>query len=315
MNLSKNIQSVISKAGALSLLLITFTGTEVKAQLHPLGAMYFQNQYLGNPAMAGLEQGLRADLAYRKQWSAIPGAPETQALTADYGSSKKAGIGLNIYNDEAGLQKKTRVMGTYAYHLPVNDNGTKLSFGVSLGFMDERIMNENINGESNDLSVSKFNERDTYIDGDFGFAFTSKRLNLQGAVPNLKSFFKTDEQVANVVDQSRYFAAMSYKFSLPNILEGIGLEPKVAYRDIRGYKSMMDAGTNITLANNQVNVLAMYHSNESTTFGMGVKYKSLMVFNGMYTSGTSALRGYSNGNFELNLRVNISELKLGGEKN
>ena len=90
MKLSKNIQSVISKAGVFSLLLITFN-KEVKAQLHPMGAMYFQNQYLANPAMAGLESGLRADLAYRKQWSSIPGAPETQSITADYGSSKKAG--------------------------------------------------------------------------------------------------------------------------------------------------------------------------------------------------------------------------------
>ena len=305
-----NIKTFISKAGIFSLLLLAFNNTEVKAQLHPLGAMYFQNQYLSNPAMAGLEEGLRADLAYRKQWSSIPGAPETQSLTADYGSAKKSGVGVSIYNDEAGLQKKTRVMGSYAYHLPLNSNGSKLSFGVSLGFMDERLMNEKMNtvNRDYDAAVAKFSDRETYVDGDFGFALSTNKLNIQGALPNLKSFFGSDQQEGNLVDQARYFAAVSYKFYLANTLDGLGVEPKVVYRDIKGYKSIADIGTNLTLANNQVNVMGMYHTNQSATLGMGVKYKSLMQIAGMYTSGTSALRGYTNGNFELNLRVNISKL-------
>ncbi|WP_256009606.1 PorP/SprF family type IX secretion system membrane protein [Desertivirga xinjiangensis] len=307
-----NIKTLISKAGALSLLLLAFNNTKVSAQLHPLGAMYFQNQYLANPAMAGLEQGLRADLAYRKQWSSIPGAPETQSLTADYGSAKKSGVGISIYNDEAGLQKKTRVMGSYAYHLPLNSTGAKLSFGISLGFMDERLMNEKMNTVTPDydVAVNKYADRETYVDGDFGFALSSNKLNFQGAIPNLKTFFGNDQHKDELVDQARYFASLSYKFYLANTLEGMGIEPKVVYRDIRGYKSIADIGTNLTLANNQVNVMGMYHTNESATIGMGVKYRSLMQINGMYTSGTSAIQGYTNGNFELNLRVNISKLKL-----
>lgn len=309
MTFTKNIPSFTSKIGSL-LLLLALTGS-VKAQLNPLGAMYFQNQYLANPAMAGVEKGLHVDLAYRKQWSAIPGAPETQAITADFGSSKKTGIGLSIYNDAAGLQKKTRAMASYSYHLPLNSDGKMLSFGLSLGMMDERLMGEIMNTKNNDYdaSVTKYYQRETYIDGDFGFAYISNKLNIQGALPNMKSFFKKDEKEGNVVDQSRYFAAVSYKFYLPHTLEGMGIEPKVGYRRIQGFKSIADVGSNITLANNQVNILAMYHSSQSATIGMGVKYKSSMLINGIFTSGTSDLRGYTNGNFELNLKVNISELK------
>lgn len=292
-----------------------FMGNAASAQLNPLGATYFQNQYLANPAMAGFNQGLDADLAYRKQWSTIPGAPETQAVTVSYGSSKRAGLGLSVFSDGAGLQKNTRVMGTYAYHLPVSADN-KISFGLSLGVMNERLMNEEISSVSGqpDRSVSKYAQREAFVDGDFGLAFTSKRLTLQGAIPNMKSFFKRDQRQGGVVDQDLFMTAASYKFFFPSALDGMGLEPKIVYRKVMGYKSIADIGANATLANSAVNVMAMYHTSRSTTLGMGVKYKSLMQINGIFTSGTAALRNYVNGNFELNLKVNVSELIKGDKR-
>jgi len=294
-----------ASAGASLLLVNIFSVTEAKAQLYPLGAIYFQNQYLANPAMAGIEEGIRMDMAYRKQWSTLPGAPQTQSLTADYGSEKKVGLGLNIYNDEAGLLKRSRVMATYAYHLPLNQENEKLHFGLSLGIMDERIVNEKIIGSQNDATVGRFNQRKTYLDGDFGIAYTNDRLTLQGSLPNLKTYFNKDQQEGGTANRTGFFGAASYKFFLPNIIEGMGFEPKVVYRQIRGNKSLADIGTNISLADNIVNVMAFYHTSESATIGMGVKYKSLMQISGLYTTGTSALQGYTNGNFELNVKVNL----------
>jgi type IX secretion system PorP/SprF family membrane protein len=311
MNISKNIQSVIGKAGALSLLLMAFAATETKAQLSPLGATYFQNQYIINPAMAGAEEGLQLDLAARQQWSVLPGSPKTQSITATYGTGKKVGLGFNLYNDEAGLIKNTRVMATYAYHLPINADGQRLSFGVSLGFMNERILNDQINGDGGDVSVGRFNQRETYIDGDFGAAYVGNRLTAQFALPNLKSFFKKEEaQGSQMVDRSSYFASLSYKLYFPNAVDGLGLEPKVCYRDIKGLDNIIDLGTNITLAKDQVNVLMMYHTTESLSFGMGVKAGPALQINAMYTSGTADLAGNTNGNFELNLKVSLAKLKL-----
>jgi len=285
-----------------------FTTMQVKAQLSPLGAMYFQNQYLGNPAMAGADKGLHLDLAYRKQWSVVTGAPTTQSGSLNYGSGKRVGLGVNVLNDEAGLLKRTRVMGTYAYHLPVGSEDQKLSFGVSLGFMDERVMSEKINGDMNDPSVGKFNQRETYLDGDFGAAYRGRRLTVQGAIPNLKSFFGSDEaEQSNMADRASFFAAVSYRLGFPNALDGMGLEPKVCYRGIEGHDGIADIGSNITFAQDKVNLLALYHTSESLTLGLGVKYKSLAQINGIYTSGTAALRGNTNGNFEVNLKINLSE--------
>jgi type IX secretion system PorP/SprF family membrane protein len=283
---------------------MAFTIRQAIAQLNPLAGLYFHNQYLGNPALAGIDKGLVVNLGFRKQWSAMPGAPQTQSLTAEYGTAKKMGLGLSIYNDEAGLLKRSRVMGTYSYHLPLNEETHKLRFGLSFGFMDERVMNEQINGEQNDVAVGKFNQRETYIDGDFGAAYTTERLIVQFAVPNMKGFLQKDD-VNTAADRSLFFSSVSYKLYFPSAVDGLGIEPRVGFRGIHGFKNILDLGANFTVANGAANVMTIFHSSQSATFGMGAVIKSLGSINANYTTSTAALKNYTDGNFQLSLRLNL----------
>jgi type IX secretion system PorP/SprF family membrane protein len=278
--------------------------TSVKAQLNPLSAQYFTNQYLINPAFAGAGNGLKLNGAYRKLWSNVPGSPLTQNLTADYGFNK-VGLGLAVNNESAGLQRETRVVGSYAYHLPLNDNGHQLHFGVSLGFMSQRLENADIYGNPADPSVGQYNDRKTYLDGDFGVAYTSNKLNVQAAIPNLKRVLKKDD--IETADVATFYTAASYQFNLSAGAEGVDLEPKVAYRGVKGFDNIFDAGAQLSIANKQVMLLGMYHSTKNATFGLGMDYKKRYLVSGTYTTQTSALSSYTNGSFELNLRVNLTK--------
>jgi type IX secretion system PorP/SprF family membrane protein len=278
--------------------------TSVKAQLNPLSAQYYINQYLINPAFAGADQGLKFNGAYRKLWSNVQGSPLTQNLTADYGFNK-VGLGLNVNNESSGLERQTRVVGTYAYHLKLNENNHQLHFGVSLGFMNQRLENSDIYGDSGDPLLGQYNDRKTYLDGDFGLAYTSNKLNIQAAIPNLKSLLKKD--VIKLADVATFYSAISYKVQFSEGPEGIDAEPKVAYRGVKGFDNIWDAGAQFGIANKQVFLLAMYHSTKSTTFGLGMDYKRKYLINGTYTTQTSALSNYTNGSFELNLRLNLSK--------
>lgn len=272
-------------------------------QANPMGALYFQNQFLGNPAYAGLHQGLDLNLGIRRQWSNLPGSPTMQTATADYAMTSKAGLGLNVYNDRSGLFKRTRAMASYAYHMPLSGEDNKLSFGLALGVMSERLSSEDIKGDQNDMSVQNYNQRDVYMDGDFGLAYTSSTLNVQAVLPNMKAFFKKDDFV-NSIDLVSFYTAASYKITLTDGPAGIGLEPKVVYHRIKGFDNLMDAGVNLTFANNKLNFLGMYHSSKSTTFGMGLNY-GVVGFQGIYTTATSALSNYTNGNFELSMKLKV----------
>ncbi len=52
--------------------------------LEPSATMFYQNQYLGNAAMAGIDSGLHINAAHRRQWqNSIEGAPVSTFVTAD----------------------------------------------------------------------------------------------------------------------------------------------------------------------------------------------------------------------------------------
>ena len=295
------------KKTALILLILTgIYSTESRAQLSPMGVQYFQTPYLANPALAGINQGYNLNIGYCQQWNSIPGAPVKQYIAGDFKMNDKVGLGFNLYNDEAGLLSKTRFTGSYAYHLPLNEVGDKLHFGVSFGYMHERISNENIVGDQSDVAIDRFNQRKNYLDGDFGLAYTSNHLTVEAALPNLKTAFKKD--LNNNIDRSTFFTAVSYRMTNGENMNQFSIEPKLCYRGVRGYDNIADIGANFTVANNQLSFSGMYHTSKSSTFGCGFNYKSMSII-GMYTTENTQLRGDANGIFEIGLKVN---LKKGG---
>lgn len=291
----KTIYSIIICALAI------ISANKAEAQLNPLGAQYYSNEYLINPAFAGKDAGFRLNAAYRKLWAGIPGAPLTQNVTADYGFAK-VGLGLNVNNESAGLLRQTRVVGSYAYHLPIDSGSKQLHFGISIGMMNQRLEHSDISGNPNDVLVGDYNGRRTYIDGDFGIGYTTERFSIQAAIPNLKNFL--DRDVIKVSDYVTFYSAASYKFVLK---DGMELEPKIAYRGVRGYKNMMDAGAQLAFADRKFFCMAMLHSNESATMGIGFDLLKKYMLSGLYTTQTSALSTYTNGSFEFNLRINFGK--------
>lgn len=280
-------------------------GFAAKAQLNPLGAAFYQNQYLSNPAMAGLEAGLRTNIGYNRQWSEVPGSPSSQFITAE-GRWNKVGAGLNFFADKAGLLKRTRIVGTYAYHLMLNSNADQLHFGLSLGALAERLVTEEINGTISDVSAQRFNDRPPVLDGDFGMAYTSGKWNVQAAVPNLKNFLKKERY--NTANWTTFFTSVSYRFNTDSTAHAVIIEPKMSFRGVRGYDNVIDGGVNLIFAGNKLSATAIYHSTKSISFGMGLNIHSLSIL-GMYTSGTSALRGYNTGNFDIGLGYRFVQKK------
>jgi type IX secretion system PorP/SprF family membrane protein len=284
------------------LLFIIFPFVESSAQLNPMSAVYYQNQYLANPAMAGVQQQLTLNAGIRQQFSTMPGAPVTQFVTADYGFAGKAALGLQVHNDRAGLLKRTRAAASFAYHLPLDQDSRHLSFGLSLSFADDDINLAGLRGDYDDPDVYGVNLRETYLDADFGMAYRTGKLQVQGAVTNLKRLLKKDAYRAT--DQPVFFTAVSYRIPASFAM----IEPKVVFRGVNGYRNLLDAGVNFEFSSpsvSKVNLLALYHSAGSATFGIGINWNNRLSINGMYTTNTSPLQGYTTGDYELGISYGI----------
>jgi type IX secretion system PorP/SprF family membrane protein len=280
-------------------ILVIMIGKQAKAQLTGFHSAYFANEYLSNPAMAGMEKGLDLNLGYQAQWTTIPGGPKLQNVTADYNSGNRVGLGLSINSDQAGLISRTRAIATYAYHLPLSGND-KLNFGLSLGINDTYIDYSRIAGDQSDAQAAAFNDRTAYIDGDFGMSYTGKALTLQAAVPNLKTIFFPDENQNLDVDRATFFTAASYKLTYNTLV----IEPKVAFRGVKGFDNIFDGGFNLDFTNYNFSISGLYHSNQTISAGIGLDLKTTeLLF--AYTNNTGPLRTYANNTFEFGVKLKL----------
>ena len=135
---------------ATTTIVILLLSLGVFAQQDAGFSMYFFNPLYFNPGYAGSREAFSGTLVDRNQWIGVSGAPTTQSLTMHSAlPNVRLGLGLQIYNDQAGPMKNTGINLTYAYHLPVNEK-TKISFGItgmlnniSIGWSSINIDNHN----------------------------------------------------------------------------------------------------------------------------------------------------------------------------
>lgn len=299
-------RTIIKNIGrtALAAMLLIITGQATKAQLNPFQAIYYQNPYLYNPAMAGMDKDLEINSGYRQQWSGFPGTPRTTSLTADYQPTDKVGVGLNINDDQAGLIRQTRIMGTYAYHLPLGENNQQLHFGLSLGVNDARVNYANVKGDPTDVEIAQYNQLKAYIDGDFGIAYTNNQLYIGTAVPNLKSAFFKSSDTRFDADRLLFISIVSYKLPLQSDNRSFVLEPLVGYRVVKGYSNIIDGGFNFTMNNYGLYMQAIYHSSRSLGLGFGLD-ENTYALNLAYNLETGPLAIYTQGAFELGLKIRL----------
>ncbi len=119
--------------------ILSLTGA-MFAQQDPQFTQFMQSRRIYNPAYAGTNQSICANLMYRKQWVSFPGAPTTMLLSADMYSQALGGIGfgLNVMHDALGADKTIYARGVFAKHFVVGGNGI-LSLVLSAGFLQKHI--------------------------------------------------------------------------------------------------------------------------------------------------------------------------------
>ena len=283
--------------------LILLGTNSANAQLTEYEAMYFQNQYINNPAMAGLEEGVKLNLGYQRQWDEVPGNPILMNATFEYNSGNRTGLGLNVTSDKAGLINRTRIMATYAYHLPIGVED-KLHFGLSAGAKFASIDYGKVIGDKDDALLQNFNEG-AKLDADLGIAFTSRLLTVQASVPKLHNlFYENDNGVKNYADRSTFYSAVSYKILLSNYDENLNIEPIVAYRGIKGHKDILDMGGRFNFPDYKMNISAFYHTNRIVSTAFGISLDNLGVFLA-YSKYFGSLGAYANNTFEIGLNYKM----------
>lgn len=127
----------------LFFLLLTFSATSLFGQQDPLYNLYSFNQYMINPAYAGVYNNFSANLVTRKQWANIDGSPLTNLFTATTSISDQFGAGILIVNDRLGINNNTEAQASFSYK--ISKGGRTLALGVQGGIIDYRYDYDKLN--------------------------------------------------------------------------------------------------------------------------------------------------------------------------
>jgi len=131
----------------LTILAVLMYFGSAHAQQDPLFTKYMFNSLIFNPAYAGSKDHLSLGILHRSQWVGIDGAPVTQSVTAHTPlKNDRVGVGFSLVNDAIGPTNNLGVNLSYAYRIPVGENGAKLSIGLQGGV-------ENYRGDFNELNT------------------------------------------------------------------------------------------------------------------------------------------------------------------
>jgi type IX secretion system PorP/SprF family membrane protein len=258
----------------ICLLLIT-AFTEIRAQQIPPLSQYSLNPYAINPAAIATTDKLPIAFTYRKLWAGVDGSPAIQFLSGNMQVADAMGAGMKIFNYQAGPLRKTGLEATYSYHLPLNQNGTNISFGLS-GLLYQVYLNKSeLNVEDPDDEVFLGSDKMMVPDASFGIYLYNEKYYVGLAIPQLFNRnvdFKSD----GILQQKQvrhYYLHGGYIFELS---PDFTLEPSLLFKFIEAGLFQADINTTLTYKEMVLFGLSL-RTSDAFIFRLGYKAKDFVI--------------------------------------
>ncbi len=163
----------------LILIFVFFASTSVLfGQQDPQFSQNYFNRLFPNPAFAGSNDAICANLLGRNQWVGFDGKPETYLLTAhmpftDPWLGQSHGVGLSVLSDKLGQESTIGFKLAYSFKIPVAIGPGNLRVGLGLGMINKSISNDwnAVDDFSFDPSIPDAGASDLAFDMDFGLYY------------------------------------------------------------------------------------------------------------------------------------------------
>jgi type IX secretion system PorP/SprF family membrane protein len=256
-------------------ILIILAIPEIKSQQIPPLSQYMLNPYAINPAAIATTDKLPIAFTYRKLWAGVDGSPAIQFLSGNMQVADAMGAGMKIFNYQAGPLRKTGLEATYSYHLPLNQNGTNISFGLS-GLLYQVYLNKSeLNVEDPDDEVFLGSDKMMVPDASFGIYLYNEKYYVGLAIPQLFNRnvdFKSD----GILQQKQvrhYYLHGGYIFELS---PDFTLEPSLLFKFIEAGLFQADINTTLTYKEMVLFGLSL-RTSDAFIFRLGYKAKDFVI--------------------------------------
>jgi type IX secretion system PorP/SprF family membrane protein len=299
--------------GYITGLVMLFFGL-ANAQQQTVYTNYLLNQYLYNPAYAGVEEGTKFNAGFRNQWLGFDGAPKTLMLTG-YGNLKKKpkmAIGGIVTTERIGLLQRTAFYGTYSYHLKINKKAA-INFGLGVGGIQHKVRVYDARPyDKDDSYLSSDVLRAFAFDANAGFYFYTKNFFLgfsDQQMPNAKILW------ANSIGRNtnHFYAYTGYNFSLDKKREWI-IQPSLLVRTNSPAPYQWELHTRV-IYNEMIWAGLSYRHKSSACAMLGCNLDKRYTFGYSYDYTLTDLSNYSSGSHEIMLAylIPLKKKKSKGE--
>ena len=283
---------------------IYFAG-ELTAQQLPQITQYMNNNYVINPAIAGMYDYYQVNTTIRNQWAGMNEGPRTSVISIYGKHSDNVGLGGTVYNDITGPTSRIGGSASYTYAFQVTQK-INLSLALQAGFTQFKIIKNNISVEDQqDPLMMGGDVVRSLPDATFGLNLSGNKWYIGAAIPQLLSseLKLMDDDFARIYDTisqngklaSHIYILGSYTY---DINPTISIEPSVFLKSVKGaktqidfgvkgeYKEMFWIGMNYKANNDLSSIAALLGYNINDRFNIGYSYGIPSSTTNNYHSGS-----------------------------
>jgi type IX secretion system PorP/SprF family membrane protein len=281
----------------------------VEAQQHPMYSQYMFNMLNINPAYAGSRGVVTATALYRNQWQGIDGAPVTTSVGFDMPiREKKVGVGVQLYDDQLGIERTTGLNASYAFRIQMTESGT-LSLGLQAGILNYRAnYTQARTFQPNDPAFSQ-NISGILPSAAAGIYYNSDRFYIGLSTPALLKTKISYDNVASVESVTgrdlHLFLATGF---VVNLNQDLALKPSMLVKAVSGAPVECDFNGNLWIQNT-VALGFSYRTGDSYVGMAELQLNRQLRVGYAYDKTFSNLSSYNNGTHELMLRMEFGNSK------
>lgn len=289
----------VAFVSALAVLLSAYSSC---AQQMPLHNGYIINKYSLSPAYAGIYDNFDAFASYRRDFSGLPGAPETRSVTASGNICNNMGIGAKLTTFQAGIFTNLSATLSYAYHIKIS--GTSIvSIAIGAGILENHL---DLSGESalNDPMLNSVDRTSGKVDANFGIIFKGKNCFAGITAPRISPNTNSEQTV--YILENLYSAHAGYNYKIGKNWE---LSPVALI--YLGEHFPMYYEIQLPVVFQQKFWIVPGYKKTSISLGFGGKiYRNMMLFY-TYEYSSKGMQIHTGNNHEVTLGWKINKTKSG----
>ncbi len=280
----------------------------VQGQQLPQYTQYMFNDFVINPAIAGVHNFYQIRTNHRFQWVGLVDPPLTNSI-AFYGphANLDMGYGGYVYNDVTGPTSRTGITGSYAYNIALTGD-MRLSMGISASMMQFRIDGTQLNPrEVSDPALLQMVSTSYLPDAGLGVYLYAEDfyvgLSAAQLLNNKIKLFDNQEGLNRLKTHINLTGAYQY-----HINDEWMVEPSVMIKGTAPKELSFDVTARGEWRKMVWGALA-YRYHESIGVLLGYSYEQMLFFGYAYDIGISALRKYNTGTHEIMIGYRFNDIK------